>query len=323
MNFLFRITMRAFSRYLDVILFGRGNLLDRFRFVTQRLQFRSNTFCVGAEELRCPVFRCMYGVGRAGYVHRRILPRFWIGNQSPPTKGSTNVASLVFAGCYSDSVHHGWAPPCGFYNARPRRAPTYFSGVASTLKISCPPGASEEFFNCSALSCPAAKPPFCSTTRFREAYTTNFHAIGFSPAFIFRLKGTQSQPFAFLNCGFRNCHVSYRHRFFLEEIVGADELSTRRTGPVGKLDKIDCRYDTVPFTWSCGPLTVECEESLLPAPFDIFKRQPDGNDYWVEAAQDLETAKARARILVKHFPGQYVIVDNTTGEKVFIGTKPN
>src|SRR6266699_7214782 len=77
--------------------------------------------------------------------------------------------------------------------------PTYFSGVASTLKISCPPGASDEFFNCSALSCPAAKascpvakPPFCSTTRFREAYTTNFHAIGFSPAFIFRLKDSET-----------------------------------------------------------------------------------------------------------------------------------
>src|SRR6266550_7511975 len=75
--------------------------------------------------------------------------------------------------------------------------PTYFSGVASTLKISCPPGASTELFNCSALSrpavkasCPVAKPPFCSTTRFREAYSTNFHAIGFSPAFIFRLNGS-------------------------------------------------------------------------------------------------------------------------------------
>src|SRR6266699_5033823 len=81
--------------------------------------------------------------------------------------------------------------------------PTYFSGVASTLKISCPPGASTEVFNCSALSrpaakasCPVAKPPFCSTTRFREAYSTNFHAIGFSPTFIFRLKGG-AQPLDF------------------------------------------------------------------------------------------------------------------------------
>jgi hypothetical protein len=64
----------------------------------------------------------------------------------------------------------------------------------------------------------------------------------------------------------------------------------------------------------------------LPAPFDIFKQQPDGNSYWVEAAQDLEAAKARAQILAENFSGQYIIVDNTTGEKLFIGsggTKPN
>jgi len=61
----------------------------------------------------------------------------------------------------------------------------------------------------------------------------------------------------------------------------------------------------------------------LSAPFDIFKQQPDGNAYWVEAAQDLEAATARARALDEHFPGQYIIVDNTTGEKVFIGTKLN
>src|ERR1700716_3573479 len=69
----------------------------------------------------------------------------------------TNVVSPVFAGCYSDSVHHGWAPPCGFYNARPRRTPTYFSGVASTFKLSCPPGAPTELFNSSAFSRPAVK----------------------------------------------------------------------------------------------------------------------------------------------------------------------
>jgi hypothetical protein len=64
----------------------------------------------------------------------------------------------------------------------------------------------------------------------------------------------------------------------------------------------------------------------LPAPFDIFKQQPDGRDYWVEAAQDLESAKERAQVLAETFPGQYVIVDNTTGEKISIGsggTKPN
>jgi hypothetical protein len=64
----------------------------------------------------------------------------------------------------------------------------------------------------------------------------------------------------------------------------------------------------------------------LAAPFDIFKRQPDGNTYWVEGAEDLETAKARAQVLAETFPGQYVIVDNMTGEKIFIGsggTRPN
>jgi len=59
----------------------------------------------------------------------------------------------------------------------------------------------------------------------------------------------------------------------------------------------------------------------LSAPFDIFKQQPEGNVFWVEAAEDLEAAKARARVLVEHFPGQYVIVDNATGDKTFIPSK--
>jgi hypothetical protein len=64
----------------------------------------------------------------------------------------------------------------------------------------------------------------------------------------------------------------------------------------------------------------------LPSPFDIFKHQPDGHDYWVEAAQDFEAAEARAQVLAETFPGQYVIIDNATGEKFFIGSggrKPN
>ena len=61
----------------------------------------------------------------------------------------------------------------------------------------------------------------------------------------------------------------------------------------------------------------------MPIPFNILKHKPDGNLYRIEAAPDLEAAKARARVLAEYFPGQYVIVDNTTGEKVFIGTKLN
>jgi hypothetical protein len=59
----------------------------------------------------------------------------------------------------------------------------------------------------------------------------------------------------------------------------------------------------------------------LPAPFNIFKQQPDGNAYWIEAAPDLETAKARVRFLADTFPGQYVVVDNATGDKTFIPAK--
>jgi hypothetical protein len=57
--------------------------------------------------------------------------------------------------------------------------------------------------------------------------------------------------------------------------------------------------------------------------FDIFRQQPDGNLYRIESAQDLEAAKARVRLIAEAFPGQYVIVDNTTGEKFYIGSKPN
>jgi len=41
----------------------------------------------------------------------------------------------------------------------------------------------------------------------------------------------------------------------------------------------------------------------LPAPFDIFKHQPDGNAYWVEAAKDFEAAKARAQVLTENCRG--------------------
>ena len=71
---------------------------------------------------------------------------------------------------------------------------------------------------------------------------------------------------------------------------------------------------------TCHAPTNPCgRRVLLSAPFDILKMQPDGSTYWVESAEDLDTAKARVRVLVKYFPGQYVIVDNATGEKIVIG----
>jgi hypothetical protein len=56
----------------------------------------------------------------------------------------------------------------------------------------------------------------------------------------------------------------------------------------------------------------------LSQPYGIFKIQQDGNALWIEAAEDLEAAKARARVLAEHFPGRYLIVDIATGETVTI-----
>ena len=59
----------------------------------------------------------------------------------------------------------------------------------------------------------------------------------------------------------------------------------------------------------------------MSASFNIFRQQPDGNAYWVEATEDLEAATARVRVLAKTFPSQYIVVDEMTGEKVFIPPK--
>jgi len=56
----------------------------------------------------------------------------------------------------------------------------------------------------------------------------------------------------------------------------------------------------------------------LSAPFNIFKQLPDGVAYWIEAADDLEATKACVLDLLESSPGQYVIVDNATGEKTFV-----
>ena len=56
-------------------------------------------------------------------------------------------------------------------------------------------------------------------------------------------------------------------------------------------------------------------------PFHIFKVQSDGSLRWVEAAADVERAKARARALAGSSPSEYVI-SNLTGEKISIKTPP-
>lgn len=52
-------------------------------------------------------------------------------------------------------------------------------------------------------------------------------------------------------------------------------------------------------------------------PFDIFKVE-SGQLRWMELAADLERAKARVRILATSSPGEYIIANQETGEKISI-----
>jgi hypothetical protein len=52
-------------------------------------------------------------------------------------------------------------------------------------------------------------------------------------------------------------------------------------------------------------------------PFDIFKVDDSGLR-WMEVAPDLERAKARVKILATSSPGEYIIANQETGEKISI-----
>jgi hypothetical protein len=55
-------------------------------------------------------------------------------------------------------------------------------------------------------------------------------------------------------------------------------------------------------------------------PFDILKVESEGVR-WMEAVADLERAKARVKVLAVSSPGQYIIVNQETGEKISIRSK--
>jgi len=55
----------------------------------------------------------------------------------------------------------------------------------------------------------------------------------------------------------------------------------------------------------------------MPA-FRIFKLQGEGSLHFVEAAQSLDAAKVRVQSLAELWPGEYVIYDETTGERVSV-----
>jgi hypothetical protein len=61
------------------------------------------------------------------------------------------------------------------------------------------------------------------------------------------------------------------------------------------------------------------------SPFRIFKLRIDGSPHVVEEAQTLEDAIARVEALAELWPGEYIIQNEETGERVFItasdGTK--
>lgn len=55
---------------------------------------------------------------------------------------------------------------------------------------------------------------------------------------------------------------------------------------------------------------------MLP-PFDIFKVEATGHR-WMEAAQDLARAQARVKVLAASSPGEYLILNQETGERISI-----
>src|SRR5260370_36235520 len=55
-------------------------------------------------------------------------------------------------------------------------------------------------------------------------------------------------------------------------------------------------------------------------PSDIFKVESSGLR-WMEVAADLERAKARVKVLAASSPGEYIILNQETGEKISIKPK--
>jgi hypothetical protein len=53
-------------------------------------------------------------------------------------------------------------------------------------------------------------------------------------------------------------------------------------------------------------------------PLDIFKTDPDGGVLWRGAAETLIAAKARIQTLAVSSPGEYLILDQKTGQRVLV-----
>ena len=56
---------------------------------------------------------------------------------------------------------------------------------------------------------------------------------------------------------------------------------------------------------------------MLPL-FNIHRVESDGGLRWIDAAANLERAKARVKVLAASWPGEYIIANQQTGEKISI-----
>jgi hypothetical protein len=53
-------------------------------------------------------------------------------------------------------------------------------------------------------------------------------------------------------------------------------------------------------------------------PFDIFKAETGGSVLWLESTATLEAAKARVKELAGSAPGGYFIVNQETGNRIYM-----
>jgi hypothetical protein len=57
---------------------------------------------------------------------------------------------------------------------------------------------------------------------------------------------------------------------------------------------------------------------VMVAPFDIFRVDAPDGMLWIEAAADLDIAKARVAVLMLVKPSEYLIFSQRTGHKISI-----
>ncbi len=60
----------------------------------------------------------------------------------------------------------------------------------------------------------------------------------------------------------------------------------------------------------------DCVQGAMLPPFNIYKVGSEVQ--WIEATADLDRAKARVKVLAASWPGEYIIANQETGEKISI-----